>query len=142
MKRLETIYPGMTGLVENASSSTKLRVILMICSAAIEAADIKNKLVDSSLSDLSQNGLLTLEARQDLDSLRDSLDDEYFKYQESGSNELSLRRFRQARAVAALAYAGDISDRGSILDAIYEAFSALDNSDSFAEMICSELAGG
>lgn len=63
----------------------------------------------------------------DLESLTSRLDEKYFDRQDAGDGKLALQRFRHARVVAALAFAGDNSSRISALEAIYEAAASVEN---------------
>jgi len=121
--------------MEEASAFKRYQVLVAVCSTAIEASDAKFDAVLSSFEEFQRTGLIVGRIRVELEALTNRLDEEYFDYQDSGDEKLALQRFHQARAVAALAFAGDKSNRISALEAIYEAAAAVDNSQIIIEKV-------
>ena len=128
MNRIETIAPEIVNLMDRASLFLRHQILIDVCAAAIEGSGVKQETVHSIFNEFQKNRIILADMRKFLRDLEDEFDQEYFDFQDAGEEELALQRFRQARAIAALASAGDNSTRTSALDAIYEAAMAVSDS--------------
>jgi hypothetical protein len=91
--------------------------------------------------------VFSLKEKADLDALIVQLDDEYFGLQEAAEEGRAntadyLRLFGQARAVAALAFAGGEDAFQAATESIYEAVATTDNKDELSIHILSVLDDG
>jgi hypothetical protein len=128
MNRIETIAPEIVDLIDRASLLLRHKILVGVCATAIEGSGIEHDIVSSMFNEFQRNGVILARMRKILQELANEFDEKYFDFQDSGEGELALQRFRQARAIAALAFAGDNSNKTSALDAIYEAAMAVSDS--------------
>lgn len=144
MNRLETLLPDLAGKMRRASTTKQRAASLAASEFAIDRAKIGHPLVVNALGKMRATGILTPKDRAELDALAAQLDEEYFALQEAAEAgqagiEDYMRPFRQARAVAALAFAGGEDALQAAEEAIYEAAATTDDKEDLAASVQSAL---
>lgn len=144
MTRLETLSPDLAGTLQRASAAKQRAASLAASEFAIARAKVEHPLVQRALEKVRRAGVLTPEDKAELDALAGQLDEEYFALQEAAeegraSTEDYMRMFGQARAVAALAFAGGEDALQAATEAIYEAAATTDDKEELAALIQSAL---
>ena len=144
MTRLETLSPDLAGKLRRASAAKQRAAGLAACEFAVSHAKVEHALVEKALEKVRAAGVLTPKEKAELDALAAQLDEEYFALQEAAeegraSTEDYMGLFGQARAVAALAFAGGEDALQAATEAIYEAAATTDDRQELAALIESAL---
>lgn len=144
MTRLETLSPDLAVKMQRASAAKQRAASLAACEFAISHAKVEHPLVKQALKKVRAAGVLTPKEKAELDALAAQLDEEYFALQEAAeegqaSSEDYMRVFGQARAVAALAFAGGEDAFQAATEAIYEAAATTDDKEELSARILSVL---
>lgn len=132
MTRLETLSPQLTNKLRLASTA-KLRAASLAASEfAVFHATIEHPVVERTLENVRRSRILTPMERAEVDALAEKLEEEYFTLLEAAENGQvavsdRVRLFTQARAVAALSFAGAESTFEAASEAIYEASATTDD---------------
>jgi hypothetical protein len=147
MCRLEALWAHLAAKIERSSVAKQRAASLAACEFAISHAKVEHPLVQQALQKLRAGGVFSLKEKADLDALIVQLDDEYFGLQEAAEEGRAntadyLRLFGQARAVAALAFAGGEDAFQAATESIYEAVATTDNKDELSMHILSVLDDG
>lgn len=126
MMRLEMVAKDLAEKLRLTDTSTQRAAALYACELALQAAPTMNPDVLSAVEELRQNGRLKNQTLMKLNDLAANLDQQYFDLQEKAEEDPVvhfeyLRLFSQARAVAALSFAGGEHALISAMEAIYEA---------------------
>jgi hypothetical protein len=132
MMRLETVARELSEKLRIASPAQQKAASFAACQLAIQAASVEAPIVLESLEHLRQHGTLSIQQVAVLNDLAEQLDSKYFDLQEQ--DELTpalqadaLRLFGQARAIAAVAFAGGEDVLTAAMEAIYEASVTFDD---------------
>lgn len=144
MTRLETLSPDLAAKIQRASAAKQRAASLAACEFAISHAKVEHPLVKRALERVRALGVFTPDEKAELEALAAQLDEEYFTLQEAAeegraSTEDYMRVFSQARAVAALAFAGGEDASQAVTEAIYEAAATTDNKEELSARILSVL---
>jgi hypothetical protein len=144
MTRLETLSPDLAGKLRRASAAKQRAASLAASAFAISRAKAEHPLVEKALKKVRAAGVFTPKEKAELDALAAQLDEEYFALQEAAeegraSTEDYIRMFGQARAVAALSFAGGEDAFQSATEAIYEAAATTDDKEELFARILSAL---
>jgi hypothetical protein len=144
MTRLETLSPDLARKLEGASVAKQRAAALAACQFAISHAQVNHPLVKNALQRVRAASVLTPEEKAGLDGLAAQLDEEYLAMQEAAdkgrvSTADYMRLFGQARAVAALSFAGGEDAFHAATEAIYEAAATSDDNERFSTLIQSVL---
>ena len=135
MTRLETLAPDLADKLRRASPVKQRAASVAASEFAITHAKVEHPLVEKALEKVRAGGVLTPKDKAEIDALVARLDEEYFELQEAAeegraSTEDYLRVFGQARAVAALSFAGNedaFAEVGRVMaDAIADVHAAVD----------------
>jgi hypothetical protein len=142
--RLETLSPDLAGKLERASAAKQRAASLAASEFAVARAKVEHPLVEKALTKVRATGVLTPKEKAELDALVARLDEEYFALQEAAeegraSTEDYMRVFGQARAVAALSFAGGDDPFQAATEAIYEAAATTDDKEDLAALLQSAL---
>jgi hypothetical protein len=126
MNRLETMSSDLAAQLRLATAAKQCAASLAACEFALAKAKIDNPVVDAALRRLLTGTALTREDKARIESLAGQFDEEYLDLQEAAGEGRAapadyLRRFAEARAVAALAFVCKGNDPEAVADAIYEA---------------------
>jgi hypothetical protein len=144
MTRLEILSPDVADKLQRASAAKQRAASLAACEFAVAHTRVEHRLVDEALRTLRAAGVLTPNEKAELDALAAQLDEDYFALQEAAeegqaSTEDYLAMFAKARAVAALACAGDENALQAATEAIYEAAATADDKDGLLACILAVL---
>lgn len=144
MTRLETLSPDLAAKMQRASAIKQRAASLAACEFAISRAKVEHPLVEKALKKMRATGVLAPKEKAELDALAAQLDEEYFALQEAAEEgqartEDYMRVFGQARAVAALSFAGGDDASQSAAEAIYEAAATTDDKEELSIHILSVL---
>lgn len=126
MNRLETLSSDLAAQLRLATAAKQNAAALAACEFGIAHAKVDDPMVGETLRCLRTGDSLTTENRSQIDSLAARLDEEYLDLQEAAEAGKAtsadyLRRFAEARAVAALAFLCKKDGVWAVEDAIYEA---------------------
>ena len=140
MTRLETLTPDIADKLRRASPMKQRAASVAASEFAIAHAKVEHPLVEKALEKLRAGGVLTPKDKAEIDALVARLDEEYFELQEAAeegraSTDHYLRVFGQARAVAALSFAGNEDAFEAATEAIYEAAATTDGKEELAALI-------
>jgi len=144
MIRLETLAPGLVATLRNSSSAIQRAASLAACECAVRQLQIDHPLVLAAIDELRATGMLSTAERAKVDKLAAQLDDTYLAMQEAEEQSLlangqHTRVFRQARAVASVAFAGDQDSLYGALEGIYEAIVAARDKDEIISIVRATL---
>ena len=144
MSRLETMCPKLAAKLELVSAAKQRAATLVACEFAISHAKVEHPLIDKTLKRVRAAGVLTPKEKAELDALAAQLDEEYFALQDAAeegraSTEDYMRVFGQARAVAALFFAGGEDAFQAATEAIYEAAASTDDKEELSARVLSAL---
>jgi hypothetical protein len=144
MTRLESLSPHLADKLRRASSAKQRAAGLAASEFAIARARIKHPVLEHAVEKVRAAGMLTPKEKAELDALSGRLDEEYFALQEAAaeggaSTENYMQLFGQARAVAALAFAGGEDAFQAATEAIYEAAATTDDKEYLVALIESAL---
>jgi hypothetical protein len=144
MTRLDSLSADLADKLRRASSAKQRAASLAASKFAIARAEVEHPLVEKALEKVRTAGVLTPKEKAELDALAAQLDEEYFALQEAAeegraSTDDYMRLFGQARAVAALAFAGGEDALQAATEAIYEAAATTDDKEELAALIQSAL---
>ncbi len=144
MTRLDSLSADLTDKLRRASSAKQRAASLAALEFAIARAEVEHPLVEKALEKVRTAGVLTPKEKAELDALAAQLDEEYFALQEAAeegraSTEDYMRVFGQARAVAALSFAGGDDPFQAATEAIYEAAATTDDKEDLTALIESAL---
>ena len=144
MTRLDALSTGLAAALRHASEQGRRSACLAACEFAVQRTGIESPLVINALRSLRSLKPLSPDDRGALDALAGKLDDEYFGLQEDAEDgratvEDHMRPFRQARAVAALSFAGDRDALEAANEAIYEAASAVEDKQGLVAAVAKAL---
>ena len=134
MTRLDTIAEDLSEKLRIASPAQQLAASYAVCRLALQAASVDTPIVLESLEQLRQHGTLSIQRVAELNDLAAQLDSKYFDLQNQAEvnpdlQAEALRLFGQARAVAAVAFAGGSDVLAAVMEATYEASVAVDDGD-------------
>jgi hypothetical protein len=140
MNRLLTLAPELVQRLQQATHAKQRAAALAASEFAIDAANVQNACIAELLNSLRQHGRTSEAQRQELETLKSDLDDEYFELKESAEQGKTtsheyLRKFAQARAVSALLFACNDDPFEAATEAIYEAAAAFDNPQPLFKLI-------
>lgn len=144
MTRLESLSPDLGDKLQRASAVKQRAASLAACEFAISHAKVEHAIVEKALEKVRRAGVLAPQERDELVALAEQLDEEYFNLQEAAeegraSTEDYMRLFGQARAVAALSFAGGEDALQAATEAIYEAAATTEDKEGLAIVIESAL---
>jgi hypothetical protein len=144
MIRLETLFPELASKLRRASSAKQRAASFAAAEFAITRARIEHPLVENSLEKARTACIFTSKEKADLDNLAAQLDAKYFALEEASlegqaCTEDYMPIFVQARAVAALSFAGCEDAFQAATEAIYEAATTTDDKEELAAIIQSAL---
>ena len=144
MSRLESLSPDLADKLRRASAAKQRAASLTASQYALSHAKVEHPLVKKALDKVRTAGVLTPEEKAEIDTLAAQLDEEYLALQEAAeqgraSTEDYMRVFGQARAVAALSFAGGDDAFQAATEAIYEAAATTDDKDALSARIRSVL---
>jgi hypothetical protein len=144
MTRLETLAPDLADKLRRASPMQQRAAGVAATAFALAHAKLEHPLVEKALATLRAGGVFTPPDKAQIDALLARLDEEYFELQEAAeegraSTDDSLRRFSQARAVAALSCAGNEDAFAAATEAVYEAAATTDDKEELVALIESVL---
>jgi hypothetical protein len=130
--------------LQQVSASKQRAAGLAAVEFAIAHARVRHPVVESALAKLHSAGALTPKDKALLDALAGQLDEEYFALQRAAEqgqagSEVYMRAFGQARAVAALAFAGGENALQAAAEAIYEAAATTDDKEELFAVVQSTL---
>jgi hypothetical protein len=140
MTRLETISRDLADKLRRASAAKRRAASLAASEFAVVRAKIEHPLVERALEKLRAAAVLTPKDKADLGALVTQIDEEYFALQEAAeegraNTEDYMRVFGQARAVAALTFAGGEDTLQAAAEAIYEGGATTDDKEELAALI-------
>jgi hypothetical protein len=145
---LEILSRDLVAELQRVSSAKQRAASLAASEFAISHAQVEHPLVDKALGKLRTMGVFTPQEKAQIDALTAQLDEEYFSLQEAAeegraSAEDYLRVFAKARAVAALAFAGNEDSFRGATESIYEAAATIgsDNKGELFGLVKSVLEG-
>ena len=132
MMRLNTVARDLSEKLRIASSTQQQAASFAACQLALQAASVDALIVSESLEQLRQHGTLPIKRVAELNDLAAQLDSKYFDMQDQAEinpdlQADALRLFGQARAIAAVAFAGGEDVLTAAMEAIYEASVAVDD---------------
>ncbi|MFY8044511.1 MAG: hypothetical protein ACOVOD_16455 [Rhodoferax sp.] len=132
MMRLEAVDRDLSEKLNLASPAQQQAASVAACQFALQATSVEVPLVLESLEQLRQHGILPTHRVAELNDLAEQLDSEYFRLQDQAEDDphlqaAALRLFGQARAIAAVAFAGDKDGVKAVMEAIYEASVTVDD---------------
>jgi hypothetical protein len=144
VSRLETLLPDLAGTLQRASATKPRAASLAALEFVIARAKVEHPLVQKALEKVRAAGVLTPKDKAELNALAAQLDEDYFALQEAAeegraSTEDYMRLFGQARAVAALSFAGGEDALQAATEAIYEAAATTDDKEELTALIQSAL---
>src|SRR5258705_12123170 len=144
MNRLEALSPELAARLHQASAANQRAVCLAACEFAVAHTKIEHPLVGRALKRVRAAGVFTAEESADLDALVSRLDEEYFDLQKVAEEGLAstddyMRAFAQARAVAALSFAGGKNAFEAATETVYEAAATTDDKEKLFALIESIL---
>lgn len=144
MTRIETLSPEVADRLRRASRAKQRAASIAACEFALSQAQIDDPLVQEILEKVRLAEVLTPEKKTEIELFVARLDDEYFDLQEAADDGRAsaydcLRKFAQARAVAALSFAGNEDSHEASAEAIYEAAAASQDKEEFLAFIGSIL---
>lgn len=130
--RLETVAQDLSERLRKASPKQQHAASIAACQLALQAASVDEPIALESLEQLRQQGTLSIQRVTELIALAEQLDSEYFELQDQSEiNQVfqadALRLFGQARAIAAIAFAGGKDVLTAAMEAIYEASVTVDD---------------
>lgn len=144
MTRLETVSPQLVETLRSAPTVKQRAVGLIAGNFAIARAGIKQPLLDEALATIAHEGSLPSRQKADLEALAHQLDGEYLRLldesEDGCAGETCLRIFAQARAVAAIVYAGNDDSFKAATESIYEATATTDDPVELLTLVEAELA--
>jgi hypothetical protein len=132
MMRLETVARDLSEKLRIASPAQQQAASFAACQLALQAASVEAPIVLESLEHLRQHGTLSIQRVAELNDLAEQLDSKYFDLQDQAEinpdlQADALRLFGQARAIAAVAFAGGEDALTAVMEAIYEASVTVDD---------------
>ncbi len=144
MTRLETQLPDLANKLRHASSAKQRAASLAASEFAIARTRVEHPIVKRAIEKVRAAGVLTAKEKAELDALVAQLDGEYFDSQEAAEQGNAaaddyLRRFGQARAVAALSFAGNEDALVAATEAIEEAAATTDAKEPLSALVQSVL---
>lgn len=129
MERLGAISPELVDKLRRVPRARQRAVALLACEFAIGRTSVTHPLVEEVLQQLRAGELPDAVKRAEVEQLTGQLDEKYLDLQEAaeesgvGADDY-LRVFAQARAIAALSFAGNPNTFEASTEAIYEAAAA------------------
>jgi hypothetical protein len=144
MTRLESQLPDLADKLRRASTAKQRAASVAASEFAIARAKVEHPLVMRAMEKVRATGVLTAKEKAELDALVAQLDGEYFDSQEAAEEGRAaagdyIRPFGQARAVAALSFAGNDDALEAATEAIYEAAAATDDKEQLSALVQSVL---
>ncbi len=132
MMRLETVARDLSERLRKASPKQQQAASFAACQFALQAASVDAPIALESVEQLRQQGTLSIQRVTELTDLAEQLDSKYFDLQEQAEinpdlQADALRLFGQARAIAAVAFAGGKDVLTAAMEAIYEASVTVDD---------------
>lgn len=134
MSRLDSIAPQLSKALSNLEADRLKSVKLAACKYAIESLNHQpGDLVAYATNELAESGKLSKDIRDRLASIAYTLDERYYALSEDepDDEEAYMPFLSQARALNAIAYAGEDDPFESASEAIYEASQAVKDSGAF-----------
>jgi len=140
MTRLESFAPELAVKLRRASSSEQRAATLAACEFAVAHAFVDHDVIHKVLEHLRTSRSLEPETKAEVKTLVERLDNEYFDLRVAAEGGWTTGAecicvFAQARAVAALSYAGD----EDAVNAIYEAAFTVDDKNELFVLVDSVL---
>lgn len=144
MTRLERLSPDLADRLRHASPPKQRAAALAACEFAVAHTKVEYAIVEKALKKVRAAGVLAPTERAELDALAAQLDEEYFVLQDAAeegraSTEDYMRRFSEARAIAALSFVGGEDAFQAATEAIYEAAATTDDNEALTSIIQSAL---
>jgi hypothetical protein len=144
MTRLETVSSDLVEKLRHSAASKQRAAALAACRFAVSKADVAQVAAAEALETIQKSGTLSGQQKAALDALVAQLDEEYFQLQEAAeegraSTDDYLKVFGQARAVAALTFAGGDDPFDAATEAIYEATATTDDQEELLTLVEAEL---
>ena len=144
MTRLETVSRDLVEKLRHSTASKQRAAALAACKFAVTKADVVQAAVTEALETIQKSATLSVQQKAALDALVAQLDEEYFQLQEAAedgraSTDDYLKVFGQARAVAALMFAGGDVPFDAATEAIYEATATTDDQEELLTLVEAEL---
>lgn len=132
MMRLESAARDLFEQLLLASTAQQHAASIAACEIALKESLIDDSIVRESLEQLRLHETLSSVRLTELENLVEHLDGKYFELQDKAEVNPDLQAdalfyFRQARAVAAVAFAGGNDFPSAAMEAIYEASMAVDD---------------
>ncbi|KRP62620.1 hypothetical protein [Pseudomonas orientalis] len=142
--RLEKIEKGLVQKLRLVNEEQRANAVKVACLLAFQACPVEESIVVECLRRLRSGHKITNNQVSELNALAAQLDDKYFESQDSLDegqklNVEGLQLFGQARAVSALSLAGGEDSLTAATEAIYEAFSAVDDATHIFKAVLSVL---
>jgi len=139
MARMETLDPEIVRRLSRADETRLRRVAIAVSEFALERANLQSPLAREALDSLRKTGAVSPKVREDLRTLTDSLDDQYFKLHEAAddTDRAAVARgvgregapwilmFYKARAANAAFFACERDPLVAALESAYEANATL-----------------
>ncbi|MAG92720.1 MAG: hypothetical protein CMJ48_03065 [Planctomycetaceae bacterium] len=140
MTRLASISEELVASLQDASVSKQRAASIAACRFALANASVDDSSVAEAVQVIEGGRSLSEQQGAALDALVARLDGEHLQLQEAeeegrASSEDYMRVFGQARAVAAVAFAGGGDPFEAATEAIYEAAAATDSQDDLVARI-------
>ncbi|AZR21111.1 hypothetical protein NX81_000520 [Xanthomonas vasicola] len=145
--RLDSISPELVKKVYLAGEAQKRHAVVAACNHALNAVAPLDPNYDFLINDITLGVLFSDEKLSQINEVVSSLDERYFAAQDEGGENIGrgedyLSFFSQARAIAALMYAGKGESSFYACEAIYEASMALDDSQQLISHLLLDLTEG
>ena len=137
--RLNTESKRLSKILRSASEDDRRDIVLDICKLALAQAKLKDIIFKDAIKVIEKGKPANTELNKKLDQITDMLDEKYFKLQaayEAGSEpeHKYLIAFKKARAAAAVTMAARDSQITNALDAVYEAYFAIEDESTMLEI--------
>ena len=145
MNRLETVSKNLAERLAAASPERQRKVSIIACELALQVTGLDMEIVLKSFEQLQHNGKLPHELTVKLNELAAQLDERYFDIQSEDEDNISLQAeslqlFSHARTVSAISFAGGEDTLFAVMESIYEASMAFEDSGDFFQIINDALS--
>ncbi|MCB9764039.1 MAG: hypothetical protein H6739_29985 [Alphaproteobacteria bacterium] len=142
--RLDSIAPSLAASYWGAPTSRRERATRLACELAVRGTGLAGPEVTAALEALRTSTPDRPSLRSDMERLAARLDDEYFRLDNPGREDMrqaALQTFSKARAASALTFALS-SDDSQLHEAIYEAVIAMDDPSTVIQSLETALGPG
>lgn len=137
--RLDSVSPTLGNLFRQASPTKRKCAARIATEAAVAIADLSEQVVVDALTLLRTGAQASASLCQQLESLSERFDDEYFQLVDNGVEQSAvLCIFHKARATSALLLAFS-NDTTQLHEAIYEAMIVIENRGELISSIAAAL---